>query len=111
SPSQIAAGEAPKDRAFRVGGLVEAGGGRRPGGGIPRRFVGAGTPPGISVGYQGVPPPPFSRGQRAVAGGRACTGGGCPGEDVLAKHDENYMPPEAAHALEQAQKAQRTVKQ
>ena len=111
SPSQIAAGEAPKDRAFRVGGLVEAGSVRRQADGITVQFVVTDTARSIPVVYQGILPDLFREGKGVVAEGRLGTDGVFRAEQVLAKHDENYMPPEAAHALEQAQKAQRTVKQ
>jgi len=111
SPSQIAAGEAPKDRAFRVGGLVEAGSVRRQADGITVQFVVTDTARSIPVVYKGILPDLFREGKGVVAEGRLGTDGVFRAEQVLAKHDENYMPPEAAHALEQAQKAQRTVKQ
>ena len=110
SPSQIAAGEAPKDRAFRVGGLVEAGSVRRQGDGITVQFVVTDTARSVPVVYKGILPDLFREGKGVVAEGRLGTDGVFRAEQVLAKHDENYMPPEAAHALEQAQKAQRTVK-
>ena len=110
SPSQIAAGEAPKDRAFRVGGLVEAGSVRRQADGITVQFVVTDTARSIPVVYKGILPDLFREGKGVVAEGRLGTDGVFRAEQVLAKHDENYMPPEAAHALEQAQKAQRTVK-
>jgi len=111
SPSQIAAGEAPKDRAFRVGGLVEAGSVRRQEDGITVQFVVTDTAQSMPVVYKGILPDLFREGKGVVAEGRLGTDGVFRAEQVLAKHDENYMPPEAAHALEQAQKAQRTVKQ
>ena len=110
SPSQIAAGEAPKDRAFRVGGLVEAGSVRRQADGVTVQFVVTDTARSIPVVYKGILPDLFREGKGVVAEGRLGTDGVFRAEQVLAKHDENYMPPEAAHALEQAQKAQRTVK-
>ena len=110
SPSQIAAGEAPKDRAFRVGGLVESGSVRRQADGITVQFVVTDTAQSMPVVYKGILPDLFREGKGVVAEGRLGTDGVFRAEQVLAKHDENYMPPEAAHALEQAQKAQRTVK-
>jgi len=111
SPSQVAAGEAPRDRAFRVGGLVEAGSVKRQTDGLTVRFVVTDTARSIPVVYRGILPDLFREGKGVVAEGRLGTDGVFRAEQVLAKHDENYMPPEAAHALEQAQKAQRTVKQ
>ena len=110
SPSQIAAGEAPKDRAFRVGGLVEAGSLKRQADSLSVQFVVTDTARSIPVVYRGILPDLFREGKGVVAEGRLGTDGVFRAEQVLAKHDENYMPPEAAHALEQAQKAQKTIK-
>jgi len=111
SPSQIAAGEAPKDRAFRVGGMVETGSVRRQADGVTVRFVVTDTARSVPVVYKGILPDLFREGKGVVAEGRLGTDGVFRAEQVLAKHDENYMPPEAAHAVEQAQKAQRSLKQ
>lgn len=111
SPSQIAAGEAPKDRAFRVGGMVETGSVKRQADGITVQFVVTDTAKSVPVVYKGILPDLFREGKGVVAEGRLGTDGVFRAEQVLAKHDENYMPPEAAHALEQAQKAQRSLKQ
>ena len=111
SPSQIAAGEAPRDRAFRVGGMVETGSVRRQADGVTVRFVVTDTAKSVPVVYTGILPDLFREGKGVVAEGRLGTDGVFRADQVLAKHDENYMPPEAAHALEQAQKAQRSLKQ
>ena len=111
SPSQIAAGEAPKDRAFRVGGMVQAGSVKRLGDGLTVEFVVTDTAKSVAVSYKGILPDLFREGKGVVAQGRLGPDGIFRASDVLAKHDENYMPPEAAHALEQAAKAQKTVKQ
>ncbi|MGH8696610.1 MAG: cytochrome c maturation protein CcmE [Burkholderiales bacterium] len=111
SPSQIAAGEAPKDRAFRVGGMVETGSVKRQADGVTVQFVVTDTAKSVPVVYKGILPDLFREGKGVVAEGRLGTDGVFRAEQVLAKHDENYMPPEAAHALEQAQKAQRSLKQ
>ena len=111
SPSQIAAGEAPKDRTFRVGGMVQAGSLKRLGDGLTVEFVVTDTAKSIPVSYKGILPDLFREGKGVVAQGRLGPDGIFRASEVLAKHDENYMPPEAAHALEQAAKAQRTVKQ
>ena len=111
SPSQIAAGEAPQDRAFRVGGMVEAGSVKRQADGVTVQFVVTDTAKSVPVVYKGILPDLFREGKGVVAEGRLGTDGVFRAEQVLAKHDENYMPPEAAHALEQAQKAQRSLKQ
>ena len=111
SPSQIAAGEAPKDRAFRVGGMVETGSVKRQADGVTVQFVVTDTAKSVPVVYRGILPDLFREGKGVVAEGRLGTDGVFRAEQVLAKHDENYMPPEAAHAVEQAQKAQRSLKQ
>jgi cytochrome c-type biogenesis protein CcmE len=111
SPSQIAAGEAPRDRAFRIGGMVVAGSLKRQPDGLTVQFVVTDTAKNVPVVYTGILPDLFREGKGVVAQGRLSTDGVFRADEVLAKHDENYMPPEAAHALEQAQKAQRTVKQ
>jgi len=111
SPSQIAAGEAPKDRAFRVGGMVETGSVKRQTDGVTVQFVVTDTAKSVPVVYKGILPDLFREGKGVVAEGRLGTDGVFRAAQVLAKHDENYMPPEAAHALEQAQKAQRSFKQ
>jgi cytochrome c-type biogenesis protein CcmE len=111
SPSQFAAGEAPKDRAFRVGGMVESGSLRREADGLTVQFVVTDTAQSVPVVYTGILPDLFREGKGVVAEGRLGADGVFRAEQVLAKHDENYMPPEAAHAVEQAQKAQKTLKQ
>jgi cytochrome c-type biogenesis protein CcmE len=111
SPSQVAAGEAPTGRAFRVGGLVEAGSVRRGADGLTTRFVVTDTARTIPVTYTGILPDLFKEGKGVVAEGRLGPDGVFTATQVLAKHDENYMPPEAASAIEQAQKAQQTLEQ
>ena len=111
SPSQIAAGEAPRDRAFRIGGMVVAGSLKRQSDGLTVHFTVTDTAKNVPVVYKGILPDLFREGKGVVAQGRLNADGVFRADEVLAKHDENYMPPEAAHALEQAQKAQRTVKQ
>jgi len=110
SPSQIAAGEAPKDRAFRVGGMVETGSVKRQADGITVQFVVTDTAKSVPVVYKGILPDLFREGKGVVAEGRLSADGVFRADQVLAKHDENYMPPEAAHAVEQAHKAQRSLK-
>jgi cytochrome c-type biogenesis protein CcmE len=104
SPSQVLANEAPRDRAFRVGGVVESGSLRRLGDGLTVRFNVTDT-----ATYTGILPDLFREGKGVVAQGRLGPDGVFHASGVLAKHDENYMPPEAAHALEQAQKAQKSL--
>lgn len=109
SPTQVAQGEAPTGRAFRIGGLVEEGSVQRQPDGITVRFVVTDTAKAIPVVYQGILPDLFKEGKGVVAEGKLGEDGLFTASQVLAKHDENYMPPEAAHAVEQAQKAQETV--
>lgn len=109
SPTQIANGEAPTSRAFRIGGLVEEGSIKREADGLTVRFVVTDTAKSIPVTYTGILPDLFKEGKGVVAEGKLGSDGLFTATQVLAKHDENYMPPEAAHALEQAAKAQQTV--
>jgi len=102
SPSQVAAKEAPAGRTFRLGGLVEAGSVRRDG--VTVRFVVTDTVRAIPVRYQGSLPDLFKEGKGVVAQGRVDAEGVFVAREVLAKHDENYMPPEAAAALENAKR-------
>jgi cytochrome c-type biogenesis protein CcmE len=101
SPSQIAANEAPQGRTFRIGGMVEEGTVKRDG--LEVSFVVTDTARTIPVRYQGILPDLFKEGKGVVAQGQLRDGVFVASE-VLAKHDENYMPPEAAEALKQAQK-------
>lgn len=109
SPSQIAANEAPIDRTFRVGGMVENGSLKRLADGLTVQFVITDTAKTIPVRYSGILPDLFREGKGVVAQGRLMPDGVFQAQEVLAKHDENYMPPEAAHALEQAAKAGKSV--
>ena len=111
SPTQVANGEAPSDRAFRIGGLVEEGSLKREGNGLTVRFVVTDTAKSMPVVYQGILPDLFKEGKGVVAEGKLGADGLFTATQVLAKHDENYMPPEAATALEQAAKAQKTLAQ
>jgi cytochrome c-type biogenesis protein CcmE len=104
SPSQIAANEAPKDRAFRVGGLVEENSIKRDPGGLKVNFVVTDLAHRIEVSYEGLLPDLFKEGKGVVAEGRLNSTGSFTASQVLAKHDENYMPPEAAEALAKAKK-------
>lgn len=101
SPTQVLAGEAPKDRTFRVGGLVEAGSVQREG--VAVRFRVTDTAHVVTVQYTGILPDLFKEGKGVVAQGRWHEGV-FTAQEVLAKHDENYMPPEAAEALERAKR-------
>ena len=105
SPSEVAEGKAPTTRAFRIGGLVEEGSVQREGEGLTTRFVVTDTAKTIPVVYTGILPDLFKEGKGVVAEGRLGTDGLFTASQVLAKHDENYMPPEAADAIEKAQKS------
>ncbi|HET7671644.1 MAG TPA: cytochrome c maturation protein CcmE [Burkholderiales bacterium] len=107
SPSDVAANKAPVGRTFRVGGMVEKGSVKREG--VEVRFVITDTAKTMPVVYRGQLPDLFREGKGVVAQGQLGPDGVFSAREVLAKHDENYMPPEAAHAVEQAQKAQKTI--
>jgi cytochrome c-type biogenesis protein CcmE len=109
SPSQIASNEAPQGKAFRVGGMVEAGSLVRGNDGLTVNFKVTDTVKTVPVKYTGILPDLFKEGKGVVAQGRLGPDGVFVAAEVLAKHDENYMPPDAAHAIEQAQKAQKSV--
>ena len=99
SPTQVAAKEAPTGRTFRLGGMVETGSVRRDG--VNVHFVVTDTVKSVPVQYQGILPDLFKEGKGVVAQGQL-KDGHFEAREVLAKHDENYMPPEAAEALRQA---------
>jgi cytochrome c-type biogenesis protein CcmE len=105
SPTQVAAGEAPK-RTFRLGGMVLAGSLKREAGTLNVSFVVTDNVHSVPVKYDKVLPDLFREGAGAVVIGRLNDNGEFIGEEVLAKHDENYMPPEVAEALEKARAAQ-----
>ena len=107
TPTQVAAKEAPQGRTFRIGGMVEKGSLKRSG--VEVRFVVTDMAKSIPVVYRGALPDLFREGKGVVAQGQLGPDGTFAAREVLAKHDENYMPPEAAHAVEAAQKAQKTV--
>ena len=102
TPSEVAAGKAPKDQAFRIGGMVKDESLRRDG--LTVHFVITDLVKDIPVAYTGILPDLFKEGKGAVIQGRMNANGEFIASEVLAKHDENYMPPEAKHALDQAQK-------
>ena len=108
SPSQIAAHEAPANRTFRLGGMVEQGSVKREG--VTVRFVVTDTAKTVPVRYEGILPDLFKEGKGVVAQGQLHDGVFV-AREVLAKHDENYMPPEAAEALKNAQKTNQKVGQ
>jgi cytochrome c-type biogenesis protein CcmE len=105
TPTQIAANEAPKGRPFRVGGLVTAGSLKRDGTSV--HFMVTDTVKSIPVAYTGILPDLFKEGKGVVAQGTLESDGTFHASEVLAKHDENYMPPEAGDALKRAEDAKR----
>ncbi len=102
TPSEVASGKSPKGQAFRIGGLVKDGSLKRDE--LVVHFVITDLVKDIPVSYKGILPDLFKEGKGAVVQGRLEPDGQFVASEVLAKHDENYMPPEAKQALEQAQK-------
>jgi cytochrome c-type biogenesis protein CcmE len=102
TPSDVIAGKAPHGKAFRMGGLVKQGSIQREG--MTTRFAITDTAKEIPVAYTGILPDLFRDGKGAIVQGKLGADGLFSASEVLAKHDENYMPPEAQHAIEQAQK-------
>jgi len=112
SPTQVVAKEAPVNRTFRVGGLVEDGTLKRDADGLTVRFKVTDTAASIPVVYKGILPDLFKEGRGCVAQGKIGPDGIFQADQVLAKHDENYMPPEAGAAIDAAKherEAARTV--
>ena len=107
TPTQIINGEAPADQLLRIGGMVKDGSIKRVGDGLTVEFLVTDTVSDVLVRYTGILPDLFKEGQGAVAKGRVIAGNIFVAEEVLAKHDEKYMPPEAIEAL----KAAETLKQ
>ena len=106
SPTQVADKEAPVNKTFRLGGLVEQGSLKRLPDGLTVSFVVTDTGKSIPVRYKGILPDLFKEGKGVVAQGRLEADGIFQAREVLAKHDENYMPPEAAEAIAKAQHGQ-----
>jgi len=102
SPLQVKNGEAPLNRSFRIGGLVVAGSVERDPKSLYIKFDLTDTVKTVTVTYDGILPDLFREGQGIVANGRMTPDGVFQASEVLAKHDENYMPPEVATAIEQA---------
>jgi cytochrome c-type biogenesis protein CcmE len=100
TPSQVAANEAPSGRTFRIGGMVLEGSVKRDG--VEVRFSVTDTAKSIPVVYRGALPDLFREGKGVVALGELGGDGVFRAREVLAKHDENYMPPEAAEAVKKA---------
>jgi cytochrome c-type biogenesis protein CcmE len=110
SPTQVAAKEAPVNRTFRIGGLVEEGTLKRETDGLTVRFTVTDTAASIPVVYKGILPDLFKEGRGCVAQGRINADGVFQADEVLAKHDENYMPPEAGEAIDKAKHAREASK-
>ncbi len=109
TPTQVAQGEVPKNTGFRIGGLVEEKSFKRGEDGLSVRFIITDTAKTVPVIYKGVLPDLFKEGKGVVAQGKLGEDGTFIASEVLAKHDENYMPPEAAEALKRAQTQSNTV--
>lgn len=110
SPTQVAAKEAPINRTFRIGGLVEDGTLKRDSDGLTVRFTVTDTAASIPVVYKGILPDLFKEGKGCVAQGKIGPDGVFQADQVLAKHDENYMPPEAGEAIDKAKHAKEASK-
>ena len=110
SPSQVAAHEAPEGRAFRIGGFVQEGSVQRQKDGVTVRFDVTDTAHTVAVTYKGSLPDLFKEGKGVVAQGKL-QNGVFVADQVLAKHDENYMPPEAEKAVQDAHKKARAMKE
>src|SRR5918995_707781 len=108
SPTQVAAKEAPVDRTFRIGGLVQEGSLKSDG--LDVQFTVTDTAYNVPVVYKGILPDLFKEGRGCVAQGKIGPDGVFRAEQVLAKHDENYMPPEAGEALDKAKHARDAAK-
>ncbi len=106
TPTQVYNKEVPQERSFRIGGLVEAGSLKREGDGLTVHFVITDLKKSLPVVYKGILPDLFKEGKGVVAEGKMEADGVMHASEVLAKHDENYMPPEAADALKKAKSVQ-----
>ena len=104
SPSEVVAGKVPHDRNFRLGGLVKEGSIQRGNDGLTVHFVVTDLAQNVEVTYKGILPDLFKEGTGAVSLGKMGPDGVFHAQEVLAKHDEKYMPPEAARALKEAKK-------
>jgi cytochrome c-type biogenesis protein CcmE len=111
SPSQVVSGDAPVARTFRIGGLVEDGSLRRGSDGMTAYFTITDTVHSVPIVFTGILPDLFKEGRGCVAQGKVGADGVFHAEQVLAKHDENYMPPEAAQSIEDAKRLSTTAGQ
>ena len=110
TPSQVIAHEVPQGKSFRIGGMVEEGSLKRQPDGVTVRFMVTDTVKSVPVAYKGILPDLFREGKGVVAQGKLDADGVFAAAEVLAKHDENYMPPEAADAVERARKSMQESK-
>jgi cytochrome c-type biogenesis protein CcmE len=101
NPTQVLAGDAPTGRTFRIGGMVTEGSFERAEGSLEVRFVVTDYRHSIPVRYEGLLPDLFREGQGVIAHGKLTESGEFLADEILAKHDENYMPPEVADSLHQ----------
>ena len=109
SPTQVLANEAPQGKAFRLGGLVKEGSVQRQTDGLTVSFVVTDTAKNVTVSYTGILPDLFNEGQGVVTRGKLGADGVFYAEEVLAKHDESYMPPEVEDAIKAAEKSGQTL--
>jgi cytochrome c-type biogenesis protein CcmE len=109
TPSQVAANEAPQGKTFRIGGMVEKGSLARQPDGVTVHFIVTDTAKTLPVVYRGALPDLFREGKGVVAQGRVGPDGVFQATEILAKHDENYMPPEAADAVKRAQETRKAA--
>jgi len=111
TPSEVVEHKAPQGRTFRIGGMVEKGSVKREPDGVTVRFTVTDTAKSLPVQYKGSLPDLFREGKGVVAQGQLGADGVFQAREVLAKHDENYMPPEAAEAVKRAHEtAEKTAK-
>ena len=110
TPSEVAENKAPQGRTFRIGGMVEKGSVKRQADGVTVQFKVTDTAKTLPVTYRGALPDLFREGKGVVAQGQLGADGVFRANEVLAKHDENYMPPEAAEAVKRAHDASKTLK-
>jgi cytochrome c-type biogenesis protein CcmE len=110
TPSEVAENKAPQGRTFRIGGMVEKGSVKRQADGVTVQFKVTDTAKTLPVTYRGALPDLFREGKGVVAQGQLGADGVFRASEVLAKHDENYMPPEAAEAVKRAHEASKTLK-
>ena len=111
TPTQILAGEAPRGKGFRIGGMVEVGSVQRQPDGVTVHFMVSDTVKKIPVSYRGSLPDLFKEGKGVVAQGKLGADNIFQADEVLAKHDENYMPPDAAYAVKKAQETAKNAGQ